>query len=410
MHARIHTSRSTRTAAQVTAAPFDPVRPTCARGSRGGPVSAPATVQEVLCSPGRPLDASTRAFFEPRFGHAFGNVRVHADGKAGESARAVNASAYAVGSDVVFAPGMYAPQTPAGRELLAHELAHTLQQTSGSGAGGIHDRLVLGDPGDAAEREADAAAGRVGSGKRSSALTPAAGGVVRRKATFVAGNPRDERNAAELIITGGPAGVTVPMLNGKMIRNSADAQSAVAEPGIESTPKKGGGVQCSIKTVPENTGSYDESVLSSGPWVFQTPKAAVPGYLGWTQCRGAGNTTVTAHGKPRDIDVAKANRTHEDHHATDDEKAFNDTLGEWDAKLTQASNDKKVFEGDSASLCERAISAEVGGTAKSVAARFWGSVDAAGDAFHRTAGGGTLGISSSSADPACNFLDIDIHV
>jgi hypothetical protein len=98
-------------------------------GPSGGAGTAPQIVHDVLASPGQPLDAATRAFFEPRFGHDFGNVRVHADHAAAESARSVNALAYTVGSDVVFVGGRYAPATENGRRLLAHELVHALQQT-----------------------------------------------------------------------------------------------------------------------------------------------------------------------------------------------------------------------------------------------------------------------------------------
>ena len=91
---------------------------------------APASVHEVLSSPGQPLDAASRAYFEPRFAYDFGRVRVHADSKAAELARAVNALAYATGCDVVFGSGQYSPTSSAGRRLLAHELAHVVQQAT----------------------------------------------------------------------------------------------------------------------------------------------------------------------------------------------------------------------------------------------------------------------------------------
>ncbi len=91
--------------------------------------SVPPVVRAVLSSGGgQPLDATTRAFMEPRFGHDFSHVRVHTDERAAESARAVNALAYTVGRDVVFGVGQYAPGTLAGQSLIAHELAHTMQQ------------------------------------------------------------------------------------------------------------------------------------------------------------------------------------------------------------------------------------------------------------------------------------------
>jgi len=93
-----------------------------------GPLSAPPLVQHVLASPGRPLDTPTREFFASRFGHDFGDVRIHDDIDAAASARGVHALAYTVGNDVVFGNGQYSPGTEAGRHLLAHELTHVIQQ------------------------------------------------------------------------------------------------------------------------------------------------------------------------------------------------------------------------------------------------------------------------------------------
>lgn len=78
---------------------------------------------------GQPLPESVSAFFEPRFGHDFSQVRVHTDVKAAESTRAVNALAYTVGNDIVFAHGQYAPKAAKSKRLLAHELTHVVQQT-----------------------------------------------------------------------------------------------------------------------------------------------------------------------------------------------------------------------------------------------------------------------------------------
>ncbi len=89
----------------------------------------PPIIYEVLRSPGQPLDSATRAFMEPRFGHDFSNVRVHSKEQAAESAKAVNAHAYTVGQNIVFADNKYAPGTDEGKELLAHELTHVVQQT-----------------------------------------------------------------------------------------------------------------------------------------------------------------------------------------------------------------------------------------------------------------------------------------
>lgn len=100
--------------------------------SPGGGAAAPPIVNEVLRSPGQPLDATTRSFMEPRFGLDFSRVRVHTDALAASSARAVNALAYTVGQNVIFDQGQYRPGAPDGNRLLAHELAHVAQGGDGS--------------------------------------------------------------------------------------------------------------------------------------------------------------------------------------------------------------------------------------------------------------------------------------
>jgi hypothetical protein len=115
--------------------------------------SAPPIVHDVLASPGRPLDSPMRAVMEPLFGHSFADVRIHTDAKAAASARAVHAHAYTVGSNIAFAGG-YVPGSSAGRRLLAHELAHVVQQSSNGPIPGITQ-----------EHDADRAADRVLAGK-----------------------------------------------------------------------------------------------------------------------------------------------------------------------------------------------------------------------------------------------------
>jgi hypothetical protein len=87
-----------------------------------------AQVDEVLREQGRPHDPMTRVFFESRFGHDFSRVRIHADSLAASAARSVCAKAFTLGSDVVFGAGRYEPASEAGQHLLAHELAHVVQQ------------------------------------------------------------------------------------------------------------------------------------------------------------------------------------------------------------------------------------------------------------------------------------------
>jgi hypothetical protein len=91
--------------------------------------AAPASVDQVLASPGRPLEQAIRQDMEQRFGYDFSRVRVHTDGAAEQSAKDVNAHAYTVGHHIVFGADRFAPGTQEGRRLVAHELSHVVQQS-----------------------------------------------------------------------------------------------------------------------------------------------------------------------------------------------------------------------------------------------------------------------------------------
>jgi hypothetical protein len=122
----------------------------------------PPIVREVLGSPGRALDPADRTLMESRFGHDFSRVQVHTDARAAESARSINATAYAFGQSIVFGAGQYRPHSPSGRYVLAHELTHLVQQGPGSlSSTPASDDLILGDPSDRFEQEADRVAAEV---------------------------------------------------------------------------------------------------------------------------------------------------------------------------------------------------------------------------------------------------------
>jgi len=156
------------------------------RGQSSGhpvPASIPSIVQDALRTPGQPLDAATRAFMEPRLGHDLAAVRVHTDQRAADSARAVQAQAYTVGQDVVFADHKFERSTEAGRELLAHELAHSIQQRQGIGSPPVDDRRSPH------EESARAAARSIAQGHAAHTVMPASGiGLAR--------SPDDERAKA----------------------------------------------------------------------------------------------------------------------------------------------------------------------------------------------------------------------
>lgn len=131
--------------------------------------TAPASVERALASSGRPLEPVLRQDMEQRFGHDFSGVRVHSGSAAAQSARELNALAYTAGRDIVFDTGKFAPSTSDGRRLLAHELTHVVQQRGQRVA--TQMKLAVNTPGEAGEREADAAADAVIQGRSVPSIT-----------------------------------------------------------------------------------------------------------------------------------------------------------------------------------------------------------------------------------------------
>lgn len=109
------------------------------------PSPAEAYVDDALASPGRPLDPATRRAMETRFGYDFSAVRIHDGSGAAATAAEIDAAAFTVGHDVVFGAGRFNPSSPEGRRLLAHELAHVVQQSRSTpdGRGVIHRRSIF---------------------------------------------------------------------------------------------------------------------------------------------------------------------------------------------------------------------------------------------------------------------------
>ena len=162
------------------------------KAATGAKIDAvPSSVHAVLASPGSPLAPAVRAPMERGFGHDFSHVRVHNDASAAQSAAAVDAAAYTVGSHVVFGSGSYAPGTRGGRHLIAHELAHVVQQGGGLMRKSLSS-MMLGSDNDPAERDADQAADRVAAGDHASPSIAAPLSVQRQPRRGVAFEGLDE--------------------------------------------------------------------------------------------------------------------------------------------------------------------------------------------------------------------------
>jgi hypothetical protein len=206
--------------------------------NQGASGDVPPIVHDVLRSPGRPLDAATRAFMEPRFGRDFSRVRVRTDAKAADSARALNALAYTLGPDMVFGAGQYAPQTRAGDELLAHELTHTVQQQHERG----NSRLLLVDS-IQHESEADAVADAIHSTRPVPALKPMRPGWVSRQVLAPEETPHVERDFE---------------LDPKLFLKPMDASAEKEQEACEEFP--GGSTDCEIDGTGTPTGKVSHKI------------------------------------------------------------------------------------------------------------------------------------------------------
>jgi hypothetical protein len=122
-------------------------------------------LDRAMQSSSEALAAPVQQEMSSRFSFDFGHVRVHRDSEAARASELLGARAFTMGSHIVFGDGTYAPETPEGKGLLAHELTHVVQQR---GASGLPQAKEVGEPGDAMEAEADAAATAVLRGENAS--------------------------------------------------------------------------------------------------------------------------------------------------------------------------------------------------------------------------------------------------
>ena len=161
--------------------------------------TGPRRVRDVLSArSGAPLDPATSDLMTQRLGHDFSDVRVHTDTAASESARAVNAHAYTVGSDIVFQSDRYQPDTDSGRRMIAHELTHVVQQRSGPVDGTpVGGGVRVSHPSDSFERAAEHSADRVMAGGPTAPPAPAGPAVQRSAAEPAREEPIVQRAAPE---------------------------------------------------------------------------------------------------------------------------------------------------------------------------------------------------------------------
>ena len=342
-----------------------------------GAAAAPAIVQHVLSSPGEPLNAETRAFFEPRFGHDFSRVRVHSDRHAAASARAVNALAYTVGADVSFGAGQYRVNSSEGRRLLAHELTHVVQQS----AAGSYRAPSL-----------------------------------QRTASFVNGSISETLNLADRVLNGQSAGETDFVLNGSTfttVTTVNDGVKALHVPRLGSSAR-GRRTRCWFASVPDNEVSYAMRILSPDPWSAATTKAAMGNLLPGLSaaCSGADAATFTVNGSPKNQDQRDRTRAHEQRHADDYQVILNDIIAPWDKAVTEARAKRKAVVDADKDQCSAKLYGDAVGQnqrPEDIVTAVINNINAKARLFHTSAAGRNVRLANPATDRNCNTVTTEAH-
>jgi hypothetical protein len=249
--------------------------------------SVPAAVRTEVLRGGQPLDPAVRADMQHRMGADFSGVRVHSDAQADSSARSVGARAYTFGDHVVSGEGAYAPSTPSGRMLLAHEFAHVIQQRRG----GVSPPM---DPAAAHESDATRAMNGGGAGGGASVSVGTGIGLARITPQDLAelGRPREEKlrpkwrrihPSTGLARRPGQSGL--PIVDGEHDRGTADtAQNSTPASDHGSSPATD---QSSSAVTDQTTNSgADPGGTASGPDSYHYKAGYQDGLSGARQAPG----------------------------------------------------------------------------------------------------------------------------
>jgi hypothetical protein len=358
--------------------PEDKYEPEADRAGIGARLAAVQSGEETL-------PAATRQRMERAFGYGFARVRVHRDAAAGVISRQLGALAFTHRNHIYFRNGMYDPAGSFGKRLLAHELTHVVQQGQASPIGSSNIAIPA------------------------LALQASEPGI-QRVASFEAGAVHEVNNLANTVLKGAHVGDTIALINGSRVLTNTKVRAALKKPTLILSKAPAGGFDAQVGTVPENKGSYDETVLAARRWTLEVPKATVrAAFPDLKNCRGAGKTTFRAFGKPSDPAMFAASRRHEDHHADAFSSAFKDTLIRWDAELDKAAGSGTKFHGSTKAEAKAALHKAMGGTPNNIADAFADTAAAAIDKYHSTPEGGDVSWDpeTATADDRCTTSSVD---
>ncbi|WP_406193701.1 DUF4157 domain-containing protein [Kitasatospora sp. NBC_01560] len=244
-------------------------------GGRTVPETAPPIVAQVLAAPGRPLDDRTQARMETYFGRSFGDVRIHTDQQAAQSALAVDARAYTFGRHIVFGHRLFAPESRAGRRLLAHELTHVVQQEALPERAGPARARIAGPESEPAEHQARSTADIVHGAMRAHLRRPVPAAGVQREVLGTAFRHPAKAKPPYKKITGHFDGATFTVFGDGRQLMQAGAQS-----GRPYTVRPGDAAAChgdpgdSYLNNPRYVGIADNGPIPEGTFQFEATQLA----------------------------------------------------------------------------------------------------------------------------------------
>jgi hypothetical protein len=396
----------------------------------------PRCLSAALRTPSRPIDAADRGFVERRLGHDFGTVRLHHDDTAAATSSALGARAWTFGEHVAFGRGEYRPGHDGYRRLLAHELAHVLQQADA----GQPTSMSLAPPGDAFEREAESmAAAAMSPDEPSGPPVPVSASPAAVQRALKTDAPVSvQENLAERIVTGGrTAGFVLFKLNGKVLNMAddpqqridpaqpdkikANARGAIKRPGVTTKSievnvngKKETHLAGEIVQVPLNTFATEVHTLTPPPWKTTTTRAdvfnAFPDARWERQCKGSSDPCqFEVMGLPDPHTLAAATLAHENQHAADFANVFETVFRPWDTQVQLAKDTSKLFSAATANQATTDLWAFLGGSPEAIADALADEVDASGKRMHAGMAEPNMDPKNPIAAADCSTATLDVE-
>lgn len=320
---------------------------------------------------GQSLPSRINQFFSSRMGHDFSNVKVHTGKDAANSAKDINARAYTNGNNIVFNEGQYNMETGAGKKLMAHELAHVVQQGKSGQQNNIH---------------------------RSTSFSDSTVNDINISEKYV--------EAVKAGNTSSHVGITVASLNGHDLTNPGSIPLAVPSEKDITTVPKGSDYESTVAAIPANSMKCEKHVPkkpSGNVWSHTTTADDFSKIIG-KKCSSK-QVSVYVTGKPDSKTIVSTVDTHESAHVSQLKTAFNNHVVAFDTNLANL----KVV-GKSEKLSKYKLMGIIKGNARVLFGNLVTDFNDAAVKFHGTAAGSNASFSAVKVDSSCMWIKSNVTI